>query len=463
MTITDTNDDVTAYDTIVNRVILADLCNESAKLKGMGATKQVSPGKLIKVLTILLLPLKMGCKLQPIKYTGQDDEREEVLWRDLLTDKVLMAVDAALTATHVMTSDDMPKGVYIEDVIERIVSLLKVQLTNTIYPEYDPVYRVTGIISNMKQRRARAGSVTHRGTLSLYNKLAELISDLAELVNIQDLPDTIILHIASVAVSPFFVENIGDLQLAALKLVTSVFAKYETLRHVVIEEILASLARLPSSKKNIRNYVVQGEDRIQMVTALVLELIQSVVTLPKIQDGQSSPNHKKCSLTDKELQIKTSYEKSKITASQFLQVFLQKCTTKGNEDQDYRPLFENFIQDLLLVVNKPQWPAAEMMLCILGNILVNHFSNKSIDMTMRTASLDYLGTVAARLRRDAVNAQSREETLDSILQRLQDTDEDTPSPLISLQEETREGSENITVKKKKKKKKKKKHRIESVS
>ena len=46
-----------------------------------------------------------------------------------------------------------------------------------------------------------------------------------------------------------------------------------------------------------------------------------------------------------------------------------RCTSKGEED--YRPLFENFVYDLLSTVNKPEWPAAELLLSLLGNLLVS--------------------------------------------------------------------------------------------
>ena len=36
----------------------------------------------------------------------------------------------------------MPKQVYLEDVIERTVMMAKTQLLNTIFPEFDPVYRI---------------------------------------------------------------------------------------------------------------------------------------------------------------------------------------------------------------------------------------------------------------------------------------------------------------------------------
>lgn len=52
--------------------------------------------------------------------------------------------------------------------------------------------------------------------------MSEVVSLLAELLQIQTLTDTAVLHTSSMAVSPFFVEEISELQLSALKLVTTV-------------------------------------------------------------------------------------------------------------------------------------------------------------------------------------------------------------------------------------------------
>ena len=49
-----------------------------------------------------------------------------------------------------------------------------------------------------------------------------------------------------------------------------------------------------------------------------------------------------------------------------------RCSTKG--DEDYRPLFENFVYDLLSTANKPDWPAAELLLSLLGRLLVSTLS-----------------------------------------------------------------------------------------
>ena len=75
---------------------------------------------------------------------NDDDEDEEgqKLWREIAMERVGRSMDAALTAIYIMTSPKMPKHVFLEDVIDRLVMFGKFQLTNTIYPEFDPVYRI---------------------------------------------------------------------------------------------------------------------------------------------------------------------------------------------------------------------------------------------------------------------------------------------------------------------------------
>ena len=75
-----------------------------------------------------------------------------------------------------------------------------------------------------------------------------------------------------------------------------------------------------------------------------------------------------------------------------------------------RPLFENFVQDLLTTVNTPEWPAAELLLSFLGRVLVGKFRDRSTEMALRISSLEYLGVVAARLRKDAVQSKTKVST-----------------------------------------------------
>ncbi|KAM9743549.1 nipped-B-like protein A isoform 3-T3 [Menidia menidia] len=421
------DDDEIPQELLLGKHQLNELGSESAKIKAMGISSRIPSDKLVKLLNILEKNIQDGSKLSTMMNHDHDAEDEEKLWRDLIMERVTKSADACLTALNIMTSAHMPKAVYIEDVIERVLQYTKFHLQNTLYPQYDPVYRVDphggGMLSS-KAKRAKCSTHKQRVIVMLYNKVCDIVSNISELLEIQLLTDTTILQVSSMGITPFFVENVSELQLCAIKLVTAVFSRYEKHRQLILEEIFTSLARLPTSKRSLRNFRLNSSDQdgepmyIQMVTALVLQLIQCVVHLPSDKDVFEEYETK----VDQDVLITNSYETAMRTAQNFLSVFLKKCGSKQGEE-DYRPLFENFVQDLLSTVNKPEWPAAELLLSLLGRLLVHQFSNKQTEMALRVASLDYLGTVAARLRKDAVTSRMDQRSIDRILQESQGSDE----------------------------------------
>ncbi|MGH0176631.1 UNVERIFIED_CONTAM: hypothetical protein FKN15_073655 [Acipenser sinensis] len=422
------DDDEIPQELLLGKHQLNELGSESAKIKAMGITCRLPSEKLVKVLNILEKNIQDGAKLSTLINHDNDTEEEERLWRDLIMERVTKSADACLTALNIMTSTHMPKAVYIEDVIERVLQYTKFHLQNTLYPQYDPVYRVDhggGLLSS-KAKRAKCSTHKQRAIVMLYNKVCDIVSNMSELLEIQLLTDTTILQVSSMGITPFFVEGVSELQLCAIKLVTAVFSRYEKHRQLILEEIFTSLARLPTSKRSLRNFRLNSSDTagepmyIQMVTALVLQLIQCVVHLPSDKDSNADDEYGK--KVDQDVLITNSYETAMRTAQNFLSVFLKKCGSKQGEE-DYRPLFENFVQDLLSTVNKPEWPAAELLLSLLGRLLVHQFSNKQTEMALRVASLDYLGTVAARLRKDAVTSKLDQSTIDRILKESPGTDE----------------------------------------
>nr|XP_020474285.1 nipped-B-like protein A [Monopterus albus] len=425
--LTVTEDDEIPQEFLLGKHQLSELGSDSAKIKAMGIFNKFSSGKLVKILNILEKNIQDSVKLSTLINHDNDSMDEERLWRDLIMERVTKSADACLIALNIMTSPHMPKAVYIEDVIERVLQYTKFHLQNSLYPQYDPVYRVDphggGVhTSKSKSKRAKCSVHKQKVVVMLYNKVCDIVSNISELLEIQLLTDTTILQVSTLGITPFFVENVSKLQLCAITVVTAVFSRYEKHRQLILEEIFTSLARLPSSKRSLRNFRLNSSDSdgdplyIQMVTALVLQLIQCVVQLPS--DMEDEHNNK----VDKDLLITNSYETAMRTAQNFLSVFLKKCGSKQGEE-DYRPLFENFVHDLLSTVNKPEWPAAELLLSLLGRLLVHQFSNKQTEMALRVASLDYLGTVASRLRKDAVTSKMDQKGLDRILKEIPGNDE----------------------------------------
>uniref|UniRef100_A0A3Q3M6J1 Nipped-B protein n=1 Tax=Mastacembelus armatus TaxID=205130 RepID=A0A3Q3M6J1_9TELE len=428
--LTATDDDEIPQELLLGKHQLSELGSDSAKIKAMGIFKKVrafSCDKLVKFLNILEKNIQDSVKLSTLLNHDNDSMDEERLWRDLIMERVTKSADACLTALNIMTSPHMPKAVYIEDVIERVLQYTKFHLQNSLYPQYDPVYRVDphgGGMHTSKSKRSKCPPHKQKVVVMLYNKVCDIVSNVSELLEIQLLTDTTILQVSNLGITPFFVEHVSELQLCAITLVTAVFSRYERHRQLILEEIFTSLARLPTSKRSLRNFRLTSSDSdgeplcIQMVTALVLQLIQCVVQLPSERDMEDEHNKK----VDKVVLLTNSYETAMRTAQNFLLVFLKKCGSKQGEE-DYRPLFENFVHDLLSTVNKPEWPAAELLLSLLGRLLVHQFSNKQTEMALRVASLDYLGTVASHLRKDAVAGKMDQKVIDRILNQTPGNDE----------------------------------------
>lgn len=82
-------------------------------------------------------------------------------------------------------------------------------------------------LGDQRKKRGSHGNSTgsfgrEKGIHDLYSKQHETVGLLAELLAGASLTDTTVLHASSAGVSPFFVENVSELQLSALKLVTTV-------------------------------------------------------------------------------------------------------------------------------------------------------------------------------------------------------------------------------------------------
>ena len=153
----------------------------------------------------------------PIPQGGDDDEEQDddAMFLELVGvpalftwisysnfqvwDRVNRAADCAVCAMHIMTSRNMNKRVFLDDVIDRVAQFVRFHLQNTIYPSFDPVYKVSlllfvcfvlvviiclvqemsknkdGYIGSMKKKRTYAPSVKDKKILNIYNRCTELV------------------------------------------------------------------------------------------------------------------------------------------------------------------------------------------------------------------------------------------------------------------------------------------------
>ena len=188
---------------LIPKYQLQDLASETAKLKSLEAMESIPNDKLVKLLNILELNIRDGSKVIPLPTDGDDDEDDDKMWLELAMERVTRAADSSLTVLHILTSKNMAKCVYIDDVIDRVVLFLRFQLSNTIYPSYDPVYKEiskkgSGYMGNMKKKRNYAAMVKDKNIIGLYSKCRELTDLLGDLVKMTILTDTTVLHVSTI-------------------------------------------------------------------------------------------------------------------------------------------------------------------------------------------------------------------------------------------------------------------------
>ena len=180
----------------------ADLSSEAAKLKSLEAMDAVPVERLVKLLNILQWSVRDGSLVSPLVGVDEDDNDDDKLFVELATERVNRAADCALTAMYIMTSKNMNKRVYIDDVIDKITLFVRFQLQNTVYPSYDPVYREMsrhkeGYTGSMKKKRNNAHTVRDKKITHLYGRCHEIVSLLSELLQFQLLTDTTVLHLST--------------------------------------------------------------------------------------------------------------------------------------------------------------------------------------------------------------------------------------------------------------------------
>eukprot|EP01116_Phalansterium_solitarium_P022235 TRINITY_DN7270_c0_g1_i1.p1 TRINITY_DN7270_c0_g1~~TRINITY_DN7270_c0_g1_i1.p1 ORF type:complete len:1896 (-),score=444.63 TRINITY_DN7270_c0_g1_i1:97-5784(-) len=348
--------------------------------------------------------------------------------------KVSGGLECCSTLLDVLTAPKMPAAIYSDEVIDDVVRLVKEQLHKTVLAYLDP-YGALGEADAVEPEFELAEDVddetitkgkgagkkpvlakkkSSSKTLTtacntVVSKICSLVDKLQILLGAHALTDGVILKLVALSMPCFYV-SVPDgaahsLQLAAISLLRSIFARYHRHRSGILEEIFLSLAKLPKNKRNLRSFQLEDgrAGSSQMVSALVMQLIQSCTALPEaaLQQQQRQQQQQQ----SQPAVALNSYEAARKCAALFIGTLLERVirsTTARTETSDYRSLLENFVDDLLSCLNVPEWPAAELLLRILASSLTNHMGKRAeqgTSVALVTCGIELLGKLVAKLRR----------------------------------------------------------------
>lgn len=413
---------------------LSQLVAITAKLKRKNKTKNVNLGKLTSLLTTLSSQLQVQTEVlkntsyrddsQSSSIDSGDESENKGSSEKSRTQKFEICCDCAVIALHIMTSNSMDSRIYLEECVEAIITFVNTALT--IISDVTASSCSSPKKSSTKNdRRSFKNVLFSKQSLPKLNakcsEVLALVNDLLLCRTEANLNDSLLLSTSRAALTAFFLmdssSSSNELQLSALNVITAIFASYKNHQTVILEELIHSIARLPTTKRNRVSYQIgtNNSESISIFSALIMKLIQSLFNIRKSTLSEENkltksnpPSQSSEDLNDTsdyERVLKSQYNSALRASYAFLSSFLRRCCGVDKKDDcDYRVLFETFVDDLMTCLYKPDWSSAQLITHVLIKLLISNINpqpgkknQQSTNQTMKLASLDHLGTICARL------------------------------------------------------------------
>lgn len=209
---------------------------------------------------------------------------------------------------------------------------------------------------------------------------------------------------------------------ASIGVVSAIFRKYPRHRQIIIEDLFPVMLKLPAYKKSMRTYPIQSSSilfptglktlsaslapgvemgAIQTISAMILSLVQGSVVRPEIlsehQQQEDDDSH------PKQFEIVSGLRSCQSVSDLFVSHLLARCSKKGEDGgaSEFRPILSNLIDDLLLVMLVPEYPAAEMLLISIANGITHDLQDicnsktSNVETTYVNTVLDAFGKICA--------------------------------------------------------------------
>ncbi len=169
--------------------------------------------------------------------------------------------------------------------------------------------------------------------------------------------------------------TLDSLKVAAMNLLQTIYIKYSDQRRFLLDELLSSLNKLPATRQSSRQFKLSDGKSIQLVSALLLSLVQSST----IEHSTSLQQH--VALVTQEDQPKNplpihaeSFGNAVDTANYIVSFLVSKISKIGRSanvpDATYRALLDIFTEDFVTVLPLPMWPASELLLRTIAKHMV---------------------------------------------------------------------------------------------
>ncbi|KAL9113073.1 MAG: hypothetical protein Q9227_002685 [Pyrenula ochraceoflavens] len=216
----------------------------------------------------------------------------------------------------------------------------------------------------------------------------------------------------------------------AMDALARLFSRFKDDRTDILAQLSQNLEKLPTTNKSARQYKLNDGKNIQLLSALLILLVQATsleepqnvkkslkrpAKAPsRLEEGSEDESMDSDGDETEELQqaasrspleslckrVESLQENSIQSAHNIIKFFLDKATmpksTKSGEEP-YRNLLDLFVEDLLSVVSSPDWPGSELLLRILTMHLFRYLNNDKSGANVKNMALEHLGWIGSTI------------------------------------------------------------------
>jgi cohesin loading factor subunit SCC2 len=374
-----------------------------------------------------------------IRFEKEWEQSDVDTWLEHLSTGEL-GLRSARTVLRVMTGGREEKQLYSEEAIQGAINALNNIVDSCIVPIVE--LRDSGSMSGI----FKALSVHRRKVRDLLTQCHRVLALLKDLVALVELSETVINTLEYAVSRLIFVENshsekdsvlgvakFDTLRVVAMDTLAQIFFSRPSQRNGIFNEILTSLEKLPVAKQSARQFKLVDGGSIQLVSALIMRLIQTSANKTEgianqaggnleingshqtldANPGMSSSDTERRAAQQPSAAIHELHEvvqplldTARTNASYVVNFIVQRAmgSTKTG-DAPYRNLLDLFVQDFVTCLSLPDWPAAELLLRILVSKMVYLAENDKTAAPAKTMALDLLGEMGAAISH--LNSQIR--------------------------------------------------------
>ena len=281
-------------------------------------------------------------------------------------------------------------------------------------------YIIPTLISN-NQMQSFATTEPFAALISACEQILEL---LASLLGDIKFFETVLATLESTALLLLFTENgtektaLKRLRTVALDLIVEVFYCYPTQRPSILNEILISLKKMPTSQ-NSRDFKLLKGGSIQVVSALIMRIIQSASSgydeshfderNPSLQadrlEGSRTEVGKKSTKKVKPMTIQAlsdlvspMIDNAANIAMQIIGFVIGRALSPTKtRDKSFRNLLYIFVEDFAKSFDCPEWPAAELLLRLILFKMIRLLEAEKTTSTVKLMAVDVLGLMGAAM------------------------------------------------------------------